>query len=121
MKNSLFFLSIFLLFSVVPSLAGEADVINVQVTTSKNETFTFDVTISHSDSGWDHYVNKWEILDEKDELLGTRVLHHPHVDEQPFTRSLSGVKIPENIKKVKVRAHDSVHGYGGKEISVNLP
>jgi hypothetical protein len=54
-------------------------------------------------------------------VLGTRTLYHPHVEEQPFTRSLSGVKIPAGIDKVTVRAHDSVHGYGGKTAIVDLP
>lgn len=121
MKNIFSFLSIILLFFVAPSFAGEADVLDVQVTISENNTYTFVVTISHSDSGWEHYANKWEILGDKDEILGTRILHHPHVDEQPFTRSLSGVEIPKRIKKIKVRAHDSVHEYGGKAISANLP
>ena len=54
-------------------------------------------------------------------VLGTRVLVHPHKTEQPFTRSLGGVKIPENVAEVTLRAHDSVHGYGGKEVTVELP
>ena len=44
-----------------------------------------------------------------------------HVEEQPFTRSLSGVKIPDGITKVTVRAHDLVHEYGGKVVTVTLP
>jgi len=54
-------------------------------------------------------------------VLGTRTLYHPHVDEQPFTRSLSGVKIPGSIKEVTVRSYDSVHGYGGKTLIVAVP
>jgi hypothetical protein len=54
-------------------------------------------------------------------VLGTRNLAHPHVDEQPFTRSATGVVIPEDVRSVTVRANDSVHGYGGAEILVELP
>jgi hypothetical protein len=53
--------------------------------------------------------------------LGTRVLYHPHVDEQPFTRSLGGVRIPAEVTSVILRAHDSVHGAGGREVVVELP
>ena len=53
-------------------------------------------------------------------VLGTRVLVHPHETEQPFTRSLGGVEIPETVAEVTLRAHDSVHGYGGKEVTVRL-
>ncbi len=54
-------------------------------------------------------------------MLGTRVLLHPHETEQPFTRALGGVKIPENVAEVTLRAHDRVHGYGGQELTVELP
>jgi hypothetical protein len=53
-------------------------------------------------------------------VLATRILHHPHVNEQPFTRSLGGVMIPADISAVTVRAHDSVHGYGGKTLTIQL-
>ena len=54
-------------------------------------------------------------------MLGTRVLLHPHDKEQPFTRSLSGVAIPAGTDRVRLRAHDSVHDYGGAEMTVELP
>lgn len=47
------------------------------------------VTLSHGDTGWDHYADGWKVIGADDVLLGTRVLHHPHVEEQPFTRSLT--------------------------------
>lgn len=33
----------------------------------------------------------------------------PHVSEQPFTRSLSHVKIPQEINAVSIKSLDSVH------------
>jgi len=45
----------------------------------------------------------------------------PHDNEQPFTRSLGGVKIPAAIKKVRVRGHDKRHSYGGKQLVIPLP
>ena len=53
-------------------------------------------------------------------VLGTRVLLHPNVAEQPFTRSLSGVEIPAALDHVTVRAGDKVHGYGGREVRLDL-
>jgi len=50
----------------------------------------------------------------------TRTLLHPHVDEQPFTRSQSGIAIPAGVDQVRVRAHDLVHGFGGREVVVDL-
>ncbi len=50
----------------------------------------------------------------------TRTLLHPHVDEQPFTRNQSGIVIPENVNKVRVRAHELINGFGGQEVTVDL-
>jgi len=101
--------------------AGEADIVDVKIRMTGRDTFSFDVTVRHADEGWQHYADKWDVVAPDGSVLGTRTLYHPHVDEQPFTRSLSGVKISEAIKEVTVRAHDSVHKYGGKEVTVGLP
>lgn len=113
--------SLICLSLITSAFAGEADIVDVKVTKGSNGTYSFSVTVLHEDTGWDHYANKWDILDEDGEILGTRTLYHPHVDEQPFTRSLSGVTIPEGITTVTIRAHDSVHEYGGKTMTVELP
>ena len=112
---------LFLLTFAVVSYAGEADVIGVEVKKTGDHTYTFNVTVSHTDEGWKHYADKWDVVAPDRQILGTRILHHPHVDEQPFTRSLSGVKIPEGITTVTIRAHDLVHEYGGKVVIVVLP
>jgi hypothetical protein len=92
---------------------GEADVIAVEIEKSAKQTYGFYVTVSHADQGWHHYADRWEIIAPDGKILAKRVLAHPHTNEQPFTRSLSGVKIPLDIHQVTVRAHDSVHAYGG--------
>ena len=104
-----------------PVKAGEADVVNVSVKQSVKNTFSFSGTVRHADEGWDHYANKWDVVAPDGTVLGTRVLYHPHVDEQPFTRSLSGVNIPDTVDTVTVRAHDSVHHFGGETKMVKLP
>jgi hypothetical protein len=81
----------------------------------------FEVTLRHDDTGWDHYADEWQVLDPATgEVLGRRVLAHPHVDEQPFTRSQSGIEIPEDTTSVLVRAKCNVHGFGGREVEVDL-
>ena len=102
-------------------LAGEADVVGVKAAKSSDGTWSFDVTVSRADEGWDHYANRWDVVASDGTVLGTRTLHHPHETEQPFTRSLRGVRVPDGVVSVTIRANDSVHGYGGKEFSVELP
>ena len=102
--------------------AGEADVVKVEARKDSGGTYSFDVTVKHGDTGWKHYANKWEVLSPDGKtILGTRTLFHPHEDEQPFTRSLSGVRVPAGLDTVLVRAHDLIHGTGGKTARVKLP
>lgn len=77
-------------------------------------TWAFSVTLRHADTGWDHYADGWGIYLPDGTELGYRVLAHPHVNEQPFTRSLNGVVIPQGTKAVVVIAKDSVHGVGAE-------
>ena len=108
-----------LLAPFAAGLAGEADVLKADV--SCNGHCRFSVTVEHADEGWDHYADKWEILDADGEVIAVRELAHPHVNEQPFTRSLGRVEVPAGVDSVTIRAHDSVHGYGGKELTVEIP
>lgn len=101
--------------------AGEADVIDASVSRTGENTYSFAVTVRHDDTGWEHYANRWQVLTPDGVVLGERVLLHPHVSEQPFTRSLSGVVVPPDIDKVIIRAGDSVHEVGGKELRLSLP
>jgi len=120
MRIFLFFVLIFL-FSSIEGAGGEADVVGVEVVKDGSGSYRFNVGVSHEDTGWEHYADRWEVLGPDGSALGTRTLLHPHVDEQPFTRSLSGVKIPEGVTEVSIRAHDSVHEYGGLVIRKKLP
>ncbi len=105
----------------VAAVAGEANVENVRIAKERAGTYRFDVTVRHADAGWKHYADKWDIVAPGGRILGTRVLLHPHELEQPFIRSLSGVRVPRDVSRVTVRAHDKVHGYGGAVVTVEVP
>jgi len=99
--------------------AGEVHIVEVSVECPASCTFS--VTLEHADQGWHHYANQWDVVTLDGKLLKSRVLHHPHEHEQPFTRSLSGVFVPAGESKVKVRARDSKHGYSKQEFIVDIP
>lgn len=113
---------------VAPGVAGAyeesldfAQVRRVVARETASGVWRFDVTVRHDDTGWDHYADEWQVLDGKTgDILGARTLAHPHVEEQPFTRSQSGIEIPSNTSTVVVRAKCNVHGFGGREIVVDL-
>ena len=114
-----FMFGIGLLASASIAAAGEPQV--VAATAAKTSAgWRFDVTVRHADTGWDHYADAWRVVGPDGTVYGTRTLYHPHVEEQPFTRSLSGVDIPPSVKQVTIQSHDSVHGWGSKTVNVSL-
>lgn len=84
-------------------------------------TWRFEVTLRHPDTGWSHYADGWEILAPDGTRLGFRELAHPHVEEQPFTRSLGAVQVPAGLTHVQVRARCSRDGWAGAAVTVALP
>jgi hypothetical protein len=103
---------------VSPVSAGEPTVVDAEATRAADGSWRFDVTVRHADAGWEHHANRWQVAAPDGTVLGERVLLllHPHVDEQPFTRSLDGVAVPDGVAEVGVRAHDTVHGWGPAQV-----
>ncbi len=104
--------------SPVTTTAGCADVVAAEATAAGDGTFAFAVTVRSADTGWEKYADAWQVLGPEGAVLGTRDLLHPHVDKQPFTRSLGGVEIPDGVAEVTVRARDSVAGWCGAEVTL---
>ena len=101
--------------------AGEADILDVKLSKTGERLYRLDVSVRHDDQGWVHFANRWEVVGPDGQILATRVLAHPHVREQPFTRFLGNIEIGEGLANVTVRAHDSLHGYGGMQKEVAVP
>jgi hypothetical protein len=99
--------------------ADAVKIVNVEAS-KQGDSWHFDVTLRHNDTGWDHYADEWRVVNADGKVLGDRVLYHPHENEQPFTRGLSGVKIPADIKKVYVEAHCKVDGWAKQKFEVTL-
>jgi len=91
----------------LPVFADAPEITQVRVI-KEGMGWRFFVTISHGDTGWDHYANGWEVLDAQGNVLGYREMMHPHVAEQPFTRSLGHVMLPDGTREVFVRAKCSL-------------
>lgn len=117
-KTALAFILGILIF-VQAAHADAVKIVNVAAT-RHSDSWHFDVTLRHNDTGWDHYADEWRVLSEDGKMLGDRILYHPHEDEQPFTRGLSGVKIPADIKKVFIEAHCKVDGWAKQKFEVSL-
>lgn len=99
--------------------ADDVKILAAEFNSSGDNQWSVSVTLKHNDTGWDHYADNWRVVDGEGNVLGDRVLYHPHVDEQPFTR-LGVAKIPEGITTVYIEAHDKVHGWTPNRLTVDL-
>ncbi len=97
------------------------DVVAVKVRASGPNLFDFDVTISSRYDTPQRYADGFRVYTPGNEVLGERKLLHDHQNEQPFTRDLYAVMIPQAVKSVLVQARDQKFGYGGKVVTVKLP
>lgn len=102
-----------------PALADAPQILDVKVMKNGMD-WRITVTEQHADTGWDHYADGWEILDADGNRLGSRELLHPHVDEQPFTRSLGNVMFPDGTREIFIRARCSVDGWADETFRVEL-
>ena len=102
-----------------PALADPAEIVAAEARPA-GATWTISVTLRHGDTGWDDYADGWEVLAPDGQSLGLRVLAHPHVEEQPFTRSLSGVAIPDDLAFVLIRARTNTDGWGEATYRLDL-
>ena len=109
-----------LLLAPLSALAGEVEILAASFSAQADKTWNVSVTLQHADSGWEHYADAWRVVDPQGEVLGTRTLFHPHVDEQPFTRSLGSLKIPAAVTTVYIEAHDKVHGWSRQRLKIDL-
>ncbi|MBF9043531.1 hypothetical protein HKCCE4037_09340 [Rhodobacterales bacterium HKCCE4037] len=109
-----------LLLLTLPAHADPAEIVGIEAARNP-DGWRFAVTITHADTGWDDYADGWRVELADGTIVGERPLAHPHVDEQPFTRSTSGVAIPEGTMQVFIRTRTSVEGWAETTTIFDLP
>ena len=96
------------------------DVIGVEATRD-DDSWTFAVTISSPYDTPERYADAWRVLGPDGTEYGIRILAHDHASEQPFTRSQSGIVVPDDVEVVTVQARDLANGWGGATVDHELP
>ena len=114
------FTLIFLLMFSAINYASDPKIIKVKVERTPAQKYNISVTLEHADTGWEHFAHAWKVYTPDGKLLGERVLYHPHVKEQPFTRTLSGLHIPAGLESIIITANCSDTGEADKSYTVNL-
>ncbi|NJN16256.1 MAG: hypothetical protein HC822_08255 [Oscillochloris sp.] len=97
------------------------DILAVTIEPEAGGTYTIAATVSSPYDTPARYADGWRVLAPDGRLLAERELLHDHANEQPFTRSLSGVVIPPEIGEITVEGRDREYGYGGATVTVAVP
>ena len=118
--NKFIFIYVPLLFVSSFVSAGDVKIIDADFHQTSSNKWSVNVTLEHGDTGWNHYADNWRVVDMDGNVLGDRVLHHPHVGEQPFTRGLGSVNISEGTKVVYIEAHDKRHGWTSDRLMIDM-
>lgn len=85
------------------------------------ESYTFNVTLSSPYDSASRYADAFRVMSADGDVYGVRELLHDHAYEQPFTRALRQVFIPENVTEVIVQGRDQKYGWGGETKTLTLP
>lgn len=97
------------------------DIVDVEITPAGQGTFDLAVTVSSPYDTPERYADGWRVLAPDGTTLGTHTLLHDHAGEQPFTRTQTGVQIPQDVSQATVEGRDQRYGYGGGTITVDVP
>lgn len=97
------------------------DVVEAELEPSDGNTYSLSATISSPYDSPERYADGWRVLTPDGEVLGTHELMHAHPNEQPFTRTQTGLEIPQDVERITVEARDLENGYGGETVTVPVP
>ncbi len=85
---------------------------------SSGDAWNVDVTVSSPYDSPERYADGWRVLGQDGDVLGEHELMHDHASEQPFTRTQSGLEIPDGVEEVTVEGRDLENGYGGETVTI---
>lgn len=97
------------------------DVVDARLVPTGDRRYDVVVTISSPYDTPARYADGWRVLGPDGTVLGTHDLLHDHANEQPFTRTQSGLSIPDGIEDVTIEGRDLVNGFGGATVTVPVP
>ncbi len=93
------------------------DVTGVEVNSEGTE---FAVTVSSPYDTPERYADAIRIRNSDGTVYGVRELAHDHASEQPFTRSVTDVAVPDGVTEVVAEARDKTNGWGGTTQTVTV-
>lgn len=106
---------------------NQAAVFFVKASQATNGTWTLEVTIEYDNPTAEAYADGWDIITPAGQVIKkdvtdpyTQILEPPRNGEQRLTHTETGITIPVDVKQFFVRVHDSVNGWSGRMVFVDL-
>lgn len=96
------------------------DVLSATATMAADGTWDISATLSSPYDSPERYADAWRVIGTDGTVYGVRELTHDHAAEQPFTRSLDGVTIPDDEEHVTIEGRDQISGWGGQTATIPL-
>lgn len=107
-----------------PSAGDDAelfpDVLDATASLDGDGSWTVSATLSSPYDTPERYADAWRVVGADGTVYGIRELAHDHAAEQPFTRSQSGIEIPDDVDTVTIEGRDQVSGWGGATFELVL-
>jgi hypothetical protein len=99
--------------------AGEPRVTWVEVT-EEVRSHTVTAVLEHDDEAAYHFLDGWRVTTSEGEVLAEQGFEHPRPQAPPRRATLTGIRLPEGVERIRVEAHDRLHGWGDDAVEVEL-
>lgn len=96
------------------------DVIDAELE-PQGDAWRLSATLSSPYDTPERYADAFRARSEDGTELGVRELAHDHANEQPFTRSLTGLNIPNDVARITIEGRDQEYGWGGDTVELEVP
>jgi hypothetical protein len=103
-----------------PAFADAPDVVDA-IATEAGGRWTVTVTIAHHDTGWDHFAKGFAVLLPDGTRLAYLEFSHPHIGQDTFAASLTGLRISNDVPFLLIRTRCNLVGWAAEPVQIDLP
>ena len=106
---------------------NQAAVSFVKASQATDGTWTLEVTVEYANPTAEAYADGWDIITPAGQVIKkdvadpyTQLLEPPSNGAESATHTATGITIPVDVTQFFVRVHDSVNGWSGEMVFVDL-
>ncbi|MFW5910006.1 MAG: hypothetical protein ACOCUM_04435, partial [Thiohalospira sp.] len=88
--------------------------------TEEVRSYTVTAVLEHDDEARYHFLDGWRVTTPEGEVLAEQGFEHPRPQAPPRRATLTGIRLPEGVERIRVEARDRLHGWGDDAVEVEL-